>query len=713
MSDLGHGERGNESGGASKGERALNFIEQIIEEEIASGRWGVWGEDETGIPPGEQRGEGRAGPNRRAGKARVHTRFPPEPNGWLHIGHAKSICLNAGLARTYDGKFNLRFDDTNPTKEEMEYVEAIKRDVKWLGADYENPDWASGGAVGGGGGGGIFWASDYFDQMYEFAKELILKGKAYVCELSADEVAARRGTPSVPATSPFRDRPVDESMRLFREMKLGRHADGSMTLRAKIDLASPNFNLRDPVMYRIMHAPHHNTGTKWCIYPMYDWAHGLEDALEKVTHSICTLEFENHRPLYDWFIDAINEGRTEDGSGPWGTVLWHSRQIEFAKLIPTYTLLSKRNMLKMVQAGVVDGWDDPRFPTIAGMRRRGYTPESIRAFCDDIGVTKTDSLIDFGRLENAVREHLNAVAPRRMAVLRPLKVVVENYPEGTVEQFDAVNNPEDASAGSRPVAFTRELFIERDDFMEEASKKFFRMTPGQEVRLRWAYVVKCTGCTKDAAGNVTEVRCTYDPDTRGGDIPLGPDGKPTRKVQGTIHWVSAAHAKPAEVRLFDRLFTAEEPGARTGNPMDDLNPASLEVVQALVEPALAAWTYSDEAHADPRRRVQFERLGYFCLDRTSTTGKQVWNRVVTLKDAWAKEAGGGVGGAGAGKPGGKAAGAERTYTFGQAAHELKISKEKLTEHLTGLGVWAEVSKREPMTVRQSEFEMVRKLVPKK
>ncbi len=633
--------------------RPLNFIEQIVKQDNAALKWGAWADPvDAGIPGVLDHGKEKAaikGPARRIGKPRVHTRFPPEPNGWLHIGHAKSILLNAGLAAKYDGKFNLRFDDTNPTKEEMEYVEAIKRDVKWLGADYENPDWsgAGDGDGGGGGGGGIFWASDYFDHMYEFAKELILKGHAYVCELSGEEVSKRRGTPSIPATSPFRDRPAAESMKLFREMKLGKHADGSMTLRAKIDLASPNFNLRDPMMYRIMHAPHHNTGTKWCIYPMYDWAHGIEDSLEGVTHSICTLEFENHRPLYDWFINAINEGRSPEDH--LNRPIWHSQQIEFAKLIPTYTILSKRNLLKLVQDRTVSGWDDPRMPTIAGVRRRGYTPVALRAFCDDLGATKTESLIDFGRLENAVRDHLNKVAPRYMAVLRPLKLIIDNYPQGQTELLDCVNNPEDPGAGSRKVPFSRELFIERDDFMESPPnpKKFFRLTPGQEVRFRWAYFLKCVDCDKDAAGNVTAVHCTYDPATKGGDCPPGPNGEPPRKVKGTIHWVSAAHAVKAEVRLFDRLFKAEEPGksgGAIGNFMDDFNANSLEVIEAHLEPALDALKYASDCAdgftpgAFRTPRVQFERLGYFTLDPDSTGTKQVWNRTVTLKDAWAKEA---------------------------------------------------------------------------
>ena len=591
---------GGGGGGQPPPPRTLHFIEHIVEADNASGKWGGWTAKEVS--------DGAL-----VGKARVHTRFPPEPNGYLHIGHAKSICLNYGLAARYQGKFNLRFDDTNPAKEEQEYVDSIKRDVKWLGADYEGPN-----------GGGLYFASDYFDQMYEYAKELIAKGKAYVCELTAEEVAARRGKPGVPATSPYRDRPIEESMRMFREMKAGRYANGKMSVRAKIDLASPNFNLRDPVMYRIVHESHHNTGDKWCIYPMYDWAHGLEDSLEEVTHSICTLEFEDHRPLYDWFINAINEGRTEDGSGPWGRRIWHSQQIEFAKLIPTFTILSKRNLLKMVQEKLVSGWDDPRMPTIAGIRRRGYPPEAVRAFCEDIGVTKFDALIDIGRLENAVRDRLNKVAPRYMAVLRPIKVVIENMPEGQVEWLDCVNNPEDPGAGTRKVPFTRELYIERDDFMEVPAKKFFRLAPGAEVRFRWAYFVNCTGVVKDpSTGEVTELRCVYDPATRGGDAPDG------RKVKGTIHWVSAAHAVKAEVRLFDRLFKVEEPGKATGNFLDDLNGQSLEMITGYLEPALGA--------AKPGERVQFERLGYFCVDPESRPEKLVWNRTVTLRDSWAKE----------------------------------------------------------------------------
>ena len=610
--------------------KPLNFIEQIVEADIAAGKWGVWNEKDCG--PGAA---GRA----RLGKPRVHTRFPPEPNGYLHVGHAKSINLNFALAKKYAGKFNLRFDDTNPSKEEQEYVDSITRDVKWLGADFDEKT--------GEFGGGLFFASNYFAQMYALAEELVKKGRAYVCDLSGEEVSARRGKPGVPATSPFRDRPVEESLRLLGEMKDGKHPNGAKSVRAKIDLASPNFNLRDPVMYRIVHEAHHNTGSAWCIYPMYDWAHGIEDSLEWITHSVCTLEFEDHRPLYYWFLDAINEGRTRDGSGPWGKAVHHPQQIEFAKLRPTYTILSKRNLLKMVESGVVKGWDDPRMPTISAMRRRGFPPEAIRAFCDDVGVTKTESWIDVGRLEHAVRDRLNKSAPRAMAVLNPLKVVIENVAEGHTEELDAVNNPEDAAAGTRKVPFSREIYIERDDFMENPPKKFFRLAPGAEVRLRWAYFLKCTGVVKDAAGNVTELRATIDPATRGGDAPLGPDGKPVRKVQGTIHWVSAAHAVKAEVRLYDRLFTAEEPGTRTGNHLDDLNPESLKVVTGYLEPSLAnlRWREGVENGCGVGDRVQFERLGYFCVDIESGArfgGKGagdglVFNRTVTLKDSWAKE----------------------------------------------------------------------------
>ncbi|HYD02417.1 MAG TPA: glutamine--tRNA ligase/YqeY domain fusion protein [Phycisphaerales bacterium] len=587
----------NTSGSPSSPDRPLNFIEQMVEADIASHRWGL----------------GKAAQGMTAANV-VQTRFPPEPNGNLHVGHAESICLNYGLAQKYGGKFNLRFDDTNPSKEEQEYVDAIKKDVAWLtsafGGSYDDGPHA----------GGVYWASDYFGKMYEFAQDLIRKKKAYVCELSAEEVAKRRGTPSVPATSPFRDRPVEESLRLFQEMKEGKHPDGSMTLRARIDLASPNFNLRDPVMYRILHEEHHNTGREWCVYAMYDWAHGIEDGLEKVTHSICTLEFENHRPLYDWFIAAINEGRKPED---W---LWHSQQIEFAKLQFTYTVLSKRNMRRMVEEKFVNGWDDPRMPTISAMRRRGYPARALRALCEDVGVTKVESVIDIGRLENAVRHELNRTAPRAMCVLRPLKVVIENWPAGKVDELEFVVNPEDPSAGKRKVAFTGELYIEREDFMEVPEKKFFRLAPGAEVRLRWAYFIKCVGVDKDAAGNVVAVRCTYDPATRGGDAPLDAAGKPTRKVKGTLHWVSAAHAIGGEVRLFERLFAAEAPGEKTGKWEDDLNPSSLEVLRDVkLDPVLEG--------AKAGETFQFERMGYFCVDPDSSSGKLVFNRTVTLKES--------------------------------------------------------------------------------
>lgn len=616
-------------------ERSLNFLEQIIEADNASKKWGTWGEWKGSTPDDKSR----------ANTPRVQTRFPPEPNGYLHMGHAKSICLNYGLAQQYNGKFNLRFDDTNPTKEDQEYVDSIIRDVKWITAAFNTGSFDNGPHAG-----GLYYASNYFEQMYQWAIELIKKGKAYVCELSGEEVSARRGTPTVPGTSPFRDRPAAESLKLIEEMKAGKHADGKMTVRAKIDLASPNFNLRDPILYRIVHEEHHNTGTTWCIYPMYDWAHGFEDSLEGITHSICTLEFENHRPLYDWFLDAVNEGRTPDGSGPWGKTIHHPQQIEFAKFRPTYTVLSKRNLLKMVEDKLVSGWDDPRMPTISALRRRGFPALAIKNACTEVGVTKVESFIDVGRVENAVRDVLNKTAPRAMAVLRPLKVTIENWPEGKVDELDYVINPEDPAAGKRKVPFSKVIYIEREDFMEVPAKKYFRLAPGAEVRLRWAYFITCTGVKKDAAGNVIEVLATYDPATRGGDAPLGPDGQPTKKVKGTIHWVSADHAVPAEVRLFDRLFSAEHPGDRTGNWMDDLNPNSLETVQALVEPWIAqhAKYFPDGSPesldaskgggggAGFGARFQFERLGYFCVDRESSPSKLVFNRTVTLKDSWAK-----------------------------------------------------------------------------
>jgi glutaminyl-tRNA synthetase len=589
-------------GGQPETQRQDHFIDEIVGADNAARKWGIWTQQEiTGA--------------QEAGAPRVQTRFPPEPNGYLHIGHAKSITLNYGLARRHAGKFHLRFDDTNPAREEQEYVDSIKRDVLWLGADWDGPF-----------GGGLHFASDYFGRMYDFAVELVKKGKAYVCDLSPDEVSARRGKPGVPATSPFRNRPVEESLRLIEEMRAGKHPNASRSVRAKIDLASPNFNMRDPVMYRILHEHHHNTGDAWCIYPMYDWAHGIEDSIEGITHSLCTLEFEDHRPLYNWFIDAINHGRTDDGSGPWGRKIHHSQQIEFAKGRLTYTVISKRNLLRMVQEKIVNGWDDPRMPTLSGMRRRGFTPEAITRFWEEMGVTKVESTIDIGRLENSVRDHLNKAAPRRMAVLRPLKVVIENYPEGQSEELDAINNPEDPAAGTRRVPFSRELYIEREDFMENPPRKFFRLSPGAEVRLRYAYFIRCTDVIKDpATGEVSELRCTYDPATRGGDAPDG------RKVKATLHWVSAPNAADAHVRLFDRLFKAEFPGEATGNFMDDLNPASLEVVRAKLEPSLS--------RAAPGERFQFERMGYFCVDPESRPGEPVFNRTVTLKDTWAKSAG--------------------------------------------------------------------------
>ena len=617
--------------------RPPHFIEQIVEADSAGTKWGTTSE---GVP-------------------RVHTRFPPEPNGYLHIGHAKSICLNFGLAQKYAGKFNLRFDDTNPSKEEQEYVDGIMADVRWLGADWEGPH-----------GGGMYWASDYFEKMYEYGEELIRKGRAYVCDMTAEEVGKTRGTPTAAGQeSPFRNRGVEENLELLRRMRGGEFPNGSKTLRAKIDMGSPNFNLRDPVLYRILHEEHHNTGKEWCIYPMYDWAHGFEDSLEGITHSICTLEFENHRPLYDWFIRSVNEGRTGDGSGAWGRLIHHPQQLEFARLNLTYTLMSKRKLLDLVAGGRVKGWDHPRMPTLSGLRRRGYTPEAIRDFCDEIGVTKQESVIDVTRLENSVRDHLNKTAPRAMCVLRPLKVVIDNWPAGKVDELEFVINPEayerakeagQAAAGAtRRIAFTGTLYIEREDFMEVPPKKFFRLSPGTEVRLRWAYFVKCVGLEKDAAGNVTCVHCTYDPATRGGDAPPGPNGEPPRKVKATIHWISAARAVDAEVRLFDRLFNAEEPGKRTGNYLDDLNPASLEVItSAKIDPYLA-----EAARFRPRAvrsgehtlrlgegdRFQFERLGYFAVDPDSgarfggsgapgSGDKLVFNRTVTLKDTWAKEA---------------------------------------------------------------------------
>jgi len=528
-------------------------------------------------------------------EGRVHTRFPPEPNGYLHIGHAKSICLNFGIAAQYGGLCNLRFDDTNPTKEAEEYIQSIIEDVRWLGFDWEDR---------------LYYASDYFEQMYEYAEQLIRAGKAYVDDLSAEEVREYRGTLKTPGKeSPHRQRSVEENLDLFRRMRAGEFPDGSRVLRAKIDMASPNLNLRDPAMYRILHATHPHTGDRWCIYPMYDWAHGLEDSIERITHSICTLEFEDHRPLYDWFLDELG--------------VYHPQQIEFARLNLTYTVMSKRKLLQLVKEKHVKGWDDPRMPTISGLRRRGFTPESIRNFCERIGVAKTDSTIDIALLEHCIREDLNLRAPRVMAVLRPLKLVITNYPEDRIEEMDAVNNPEDEDMGTRKVSFSRELFIERDDFREDPPKKFFRLAPGSEVRLRYAYFVTCTGVIRDESGDVIEVHCTYDPASRGGNSPDG------RKVKGTIHWVSAAHAIRAEARLYDRLFTREDPeDTADGGFAASLNPESLEVVECMVEPGLAG--------AQPGSRYQFERLGYFCVDPDSTDSKLVFNRTITLRDSWAK-----------------------------------------------------------------------------
>jgi glutaminyl-tRNA synthetase len=528
---------------------------------------------------------------------RVQTRFPPEPNGYLHLGHAKSICLNFGLASEFGGKTNLRFDDTNPEKEEQEYVDSIIRDVRWLGFDWEDR---------------MFYASDYFDQLYEWAVELIKAGKAYVCDLSAEEIRKTRGTLTEPGTnSPYRNRSVNENLNLFERMRQGEFPNGSRTLRAKIDMASPNLNMRDPVMYRILHAEHHRTGSKWCIYPLYDFAHGQSDSIEKVTHSICTLEFEDHRPLYNWFIEQLG--------------IFPSQQIEFDRLNLTYTLLSKRKLLQLVNEGHVRGWDDPRMPTLSGVRRRGYTPEALRNFSAAIGVSKTNGTIELAMLEHFLREDLNKRVRRVMAVLHPLKLVIENYPEGQVEQMDAINNPEDSSAGARKVPFSRLLYIERDDFRENPPKQFYRLSPGREVRLRYGYLVTCTDVVKDDRGEVVEVHCTYDPATRGGNTPDG------RKVKSTIHWVSAAHAIPAEVRLYDNLFLKQDPNeVEEGKDWtSNLNPNSLEIVKAAqLEPSLAS--------AEMGARYQFERLGYFCVDADSKPGAPVFNRTVPLKDTWAK-----------------------------------------------------------------------------
>jgi glutaminyl-tRNA synthetase len=549
---------------------AVDFIRTIIDEDIAAGRHG----------------------------GRVATRFPPEPNGYLHIGHAKSICLNFGVAEERGGTCNLRFDDTNPTKEDVEYVEAIKADVAWLGFTWDE----------------LLFASDYFERMYEFAVQLIRQGQAYVDSLTADQIREYRGTLTEPGRdSPYRNRPVEENLALFSRMRAGEFADGQHVLRAKIDMASPNLNMRDPTLYRIRHATHHRTVDAWCIYPMYDFAHPLSDALERITHSLCTLEFEDHRPLYDWLV--ANLVSTSPDERP--------QQIEFARLNLNYTVMSKRKLLQLVQQGHVSGWDDPRMPTITGLRRRGYTPESIRDFCTRIGVAKKENVIDMAQLEHSVREDLNARAPRVMAVLRPLKVVLTNYPEGQVEEVDVINNPEDAAAGTRKVPFSRELYLEHDDFMEHPSKNFFRLSPGREVRLRCAYFIRCEEVVKDGSGQVVELRCTYDPATRGGDSPDG------RRVKATLHWVSVAHALPAVVRLYDRLFSVEDPERSTDGKtfLDQLNPHSLEtLLDCPVEPSLAT--------AGPGARVQFERLGYFAVDPDSAPGALVFNRTVSLRDSW-------------------------------------------------------------------------------
>jgi glutaminyl-tRNA synthetase len=528
---------------------------------------------------------------------RVHTRFPPEPNGYLHIGHAKAICIDFGVAAEFGGQCNLRFDDTNPVKEEVEYVESIQEDIRWLGFDWEDR---------------LYYASDYFEQLYDYAVRLIQKGKAYVCDLSADEIREYRGTLTRPGKeSPYRNRTVEDNLDLLARMRAGEFPEGSRTLRAKIDMASGNINLRDPVMYRIIHAPHHRTGDRWCLYPMYDFAHGQSDSIEGITHSLCSLEYEDHRPLYNWYLDELE--------------IYHPRQIEFARLNVSYTVLSKRKLLRLVQGGHVKGWDDPRMPTLSGLRRRGYTPEAIRDFCDRIGVSKKDSLVDIALLEHCLREDLNRRAPRAMGVLRPLRVVIENYPEGQVEDLAAVNNPEDTSAGTRNVPFSRVLYIDRDDFREDPPPKYYRLAPGREVRLRYAFFIKCVDVVKDAQGNVVELRVTYDPATRGGDAPDG------RKVKATIHWVSTAHAVPAEVRLYDRLFLKEDPDdADEGRDfLANLNPDSLEVLTGCwVEPGLAK--------ARAGNIYQFERQGYFCLDPDAAHGKLAFNRAVSLKDEWAK-----------------------------------------------------------------------------
>ena len=549
---------------------SVDFIRAMVGEDLATSKW----------------------------DGRVVTRFPPEPNGYLHIGHAKSICLNFGVAAEFGGSCNLRFDDTNPVKEESEYVEAIKEDVRWLGWDWADRE---------------YYASDYFDQLYDWAVQLIKDGKAFVCDLTADEHRESRGNLTTPGkNSPHRDRSAEENLDLFERMRAGEFPDGSRVLRAKVDMAAPNLNLRDPVMYRILHATHHRTGDQWCIYPMYDFTHGQSDSIEKVTHSLCTLEFEDHRPLYNWYIEALE--------------IYHPEQTEFARLNLTHTVLSKRRLSQLVSENHVNGWDDPRMPTISGLRRRGYTPEAVRNFCERIGVTKRENQIEMGLLEYCLREDLNKRAPRRMAVLHPLKVVIDNYPEDLVEEMQAVNNPEDAEAGKRQVPFSRELYIEQDDFREDPPRKYFRLSPGREVRLRYGYFVTCTDFVKNDAGEVIEVHCTYDPKTRGGNAPDG------RKVKSTIHWVSARHAVKVEVRLYNELFTESDPDNVTNETdtyLDNLNPESLEVLtDCCAEPCVAT--------ASVGEKVQFERTGYFCVDPDSTAEHPVFNRTVGLRDTWKK-----------------------------------------------------------------------------
>jgi glutaminyl-tRNA synthetase len=574
-----------------------HFIQQMIDDDIERGQWGQ---------PGD--------------RTVITTRFPPEPNGWLHIGHAKSILLNHGIAQEYGGRFVLRFDDTNPAKEEQAFVDSIKHDVDWLGAHWD---------------GEVRFASDYFGRFYDWAVDLIKKGLAYVDEQPVDDIRAQRGNLKEPGKhSPHRDRPIEESLDLFERMKNGEFENGSMVLRAKIDMSSSNMNLRDPLMYRIVNTPHHRTGDTWHIYPMYDWAHGLEDSIEGITNSLCTLEFEDHRPLYDWFIDAINQGRDEP--------IHHPRQTEFSRLAISYTNMSKRYMKQLVDDNHVAGWDDPRMITIAGFRRRGYTARSMQMLAGDVGVTKFNALVDMGRVENMIREDLNERAPRRMAVLDPVKLTITNWgehgDEDRVEMMSVANHPKDETFGTREIPFGKDLCIEREDFMEDPPKKFFRLGPGREVRLRAGYWVTCTDYTKDADGNITEIFCTYDPLTKGGNNPPPDAEGKVRKVKGTLHWVHAPSALSAEVRQFDRLYMAERPGKKTGDHLDDLNPDSLEVLTgAMVEPSLATVAGDEPAWEDAIRRFQFERQGYFCIDQDSTSEKLVLNRTVTLKDSWAKK----------------------------------------------------------------------------